>query len=127
MLFITSLGCVINEVRNMRNINKNSKQIIAHAEVLVIIARSRRELEETFIIMEEKANAMGLIINESKTKYMYCNRIKEKKLSSLETGRYNFEKVNTFKYLGILINRTIEGIDIRQKMQQGYKYLKIGD
>lgn len=111
----------------MRNINKNSKQIIAHAEVLVIIARSRRELEETFIIMEEKANAMGLIINESKTKYMYCNRIKEKKLSSLETGRYNFEKVNTFKYLGILINRTIEGIDIRQKMQQGYKYLKIGD
>jgi len=45
----------------------------------------------------------GLIVNNNKTKYLYCNR-KILQLTYLNTGEEQFEQVNSFKYLGSMVN-----------------------
>ena len=48
---------------------------------------------------------MGLVINEGKTKYMVtANTQNCSKPHAIETGRYNFERVDSFTYLGSLVN-----------------------
>jgi hypothetical protein len=45
-------------------------QVLAYADDLDIIGRSKRDVEETFIKLNNEAQQMGLNINKEKTKYM---------------------------------------------------------
>ena len=103
-LFITSLDCIIKQIENIGTLNKKSVQIIAYADDIVIITRRKKYLENTFQIIEQESKERGLAINETKTKYMHCDRKKDKQLGSLQIGQYSFEEAETFKYLGIIID-----------------------
>jgi hypothetical protein len=50
-----------------------SVQIIAYADDVVLIARTRRDLVEGFRSLESAAMRIGLRINQNKTKYMAMN------------------------------------------------------
>ena len=52
---------------------------------------------------------------------MHCDKKEDKQLGSLQIGQYSFEEVETFKYLGIIIDRNNENVYIKQRIQQGYK------
>jgi hypothetical protein len=45
----------------------------------------------------------GLIVNNNKTKYLYCTR-KKIQPAYIDTGEEEFEQVNSFKYLGTVVN-----------------------
>jgi len=45
----------------------------------------------------------GLIVNNNKTKYLYCTR-KTIQPAYIDTGEEQFEQVNSFKYLGTMVN-----------------------
>lgn len=55
-----------------------------------------------------------------KGKQHRCSRHKKVMLAGLGTKQYNFEEVETFKYLEISIHRRSERIDIQERIQAGY-------
>jgi len=78
---------------------------MAHADDIVIIGRSLASMKEDFQLLEETSKGMGLVINEGKTKYMVTANTQDcNKPHAIETGRYNFERVDSFTYLGSLVN-----------------------
>ena len=119
-LFITSLDCIIKQIEHIGTLNKKSVQIIAYADDIAIITRRKKYLGNTFRIIKQASKERGLTINESKTKYMQCDRKKDKQLGR-QIEQYSFEEVETFKYLGIIIDRNNENVYIKQRIQQGYK------
>ena len=54
-------------------------QVVAYADDVAIIARNKRALEESFALLEEKAQDLGLEVNRSKTKFMNLNQKSEEK------------------------------------------------
>jgi hypothetical protein len=71
-------------------------------------------MSTALIKLKSEASKYGLVINESKTKYMKCTRkqVRENKLG-IDTS---FESVQSFKYLGSYVNQnntTAEGIKER--------------
>lgn len=121
LLFITSLDDIIRKVKNSGTINVKAVQIIAYADDVAIVARTRKELEETFTIIEEGAKEKGLTMNENKTKYMHCSRRKKVMYTGLRIMHYNFEEVQMYKYLGITIHRRDERINNKERIQTGYR------
>ena len=87
----------------------------------MINTKRKQYLENTFQIIEQESKERGLTINESKTKYMHCDKKEDKQLGSLQIGQYSFEEVETFKYLGIIIDINNENVHIMQRIQLGYK------
>ena len=57
--------------------------------------------------MENIARNFGIQINQEKTKYMIVERknsFKKNKIGHLKIKNYNFERVENFKHLGIILN-----------------------
>jgi glutaredoxin-related protein len=58
--------------------------------------------------MENVARKLGLQINQEKTKYMVVERkntLKQKKtIGHLKIENYKFERVENFKYLGVILH-----------------------
>jgi hypothetical protein len=50
----------------------------------------------------------GLVINEKETKYMKCTRRKPSKNEDLQIGNLKIGQVRSFKYLGAIVNETIQ-------------------
>jgi Reverse transcriptase (RNA-dependent DNA polymerase) len=84
-------------------------QILAYADDMVIITRTKSELIKVFKKLEQCAREMGLKINEGKTKYMMVEEGQENTKNSVlkvttETGsEYAIERVSAFCYLGVTI------------------------
>jgi len=73
----------------------------------------------TFCILKHEALNAGLIVNNNKTKYLYCTR-KIFQPAYLNRGEEQFEQVNSLKYLGSMVNTdnsTEE--EIREKIATG--------
>jgi hypothetical protein len=82
-----------------------SVQLLAYADDIDIIARSQAALKEAFISLERAAGEMGLKINEEKTKYLTTRVNKNKNQPKhCQIENFNFESVQSFTYLGSLIN-----------------------
>lgn len=99
-------------------------QVIAYADDVTLIARSRKELEVVFGKLETTARAYGLNINVEKTKYMEMkqdpNEITRKTPFRTGNGTYTFEKVAKFNYLGVAItNRSDETEEIDGRITRG--------
>jgi len=60
-------------------------------------------LIDTFYKLKHEALNAGLIVNNNETKYLYCTR-KIFQPTYLNTGEEQFEQVNSFKYLGLMVN-----------------------
>ena len=70
----------------------------------VIIGRSSASMKEALQLLEDASEEVGLVVNEGKTKYMVAANTQNcYKPRTIETGRYNFERVDSFTYLGSLV------------------------
>jgi hypothetical protein len=82
--------------------------------------------------MEAESKKAGLIINESKTKYMINtrNNVRFRDSKRLHTQNYNFQRTTEFKYLGSLVNDSSEnGVEIKARLAAGnqcyFAFLKL--
>jgi hypothetical protein len=80
-----------------------SVQLLAYADDIVIIARTKKALTDAFTAIERSAIKIHLSVNESKTKYMPVCKTTES-LNLLEIENYHFERVDGFNYLGSNVN-----------------------
>ena len=63
--------------------------------------------------MENIARKLGLQKNQEKTKYMIVERknsLKENKIGHQKIKNYKFERVENFKYLGVILNDNQTGL-----------------
>jgi hypothetical protein len=76
---------------------------------------------DTFTTLKNEASKYGLLINENKAKYMKCTR-KQVTGNKLEIDTNSFELVQSFKYLGSIVNQsnTIEE-EIKERIITGNK------
>ena len=65
--------------------------------------RTRTALKEAFLSLERAAGKMGLRINEEKTRYLTMRESKNQQ-RYFQIKNFNFEVVQSFTYLGSLIN-----------------------
>ena len=79
------------------------KQICAYADDIVITGRTKQILADTFCKLKHEAPNAGLIVNNNKTKYLFCTR-KAINATYINAGEEQFEQVNSFKYLGTVVN-----------------------
>jgi hypothetical protein len=80
----------------------------------------KKSLEETYTELKQEAEALGLIINQNKTKYMKCTRKKEKLDNTIKIGEHEIERVQEFKYLGTHVNaQNIMKEEINSRIKQG--------
>ncbi|GFX55353.1 reverse transcriptase domain-containing protein [Trichonephila clavipes] len=80
-----------------------SLQLLAYAEDIDIIGRSKKAVKEAFQALEISATNMGLTINKDKTKFMETLPSFVNNTSFCVNG-HSFERVSEFKYLGTIIN-----------------------
>jgi hypothetical protein len=97
------LDSVITNVEVQGNITTRLKQICAYADDNVIIGRKKQILIYTFCKLKHEALNAGLIVNNNKTKYLHCTR-KIIQPTYINTRKEQFEQVNSFKYLGTMVN-----------------------
>jgi len=76
------------EVRG--NITTRLKQICAYADCILITGRTKQISIDTFCKLKHEALNAGPIVNNNKTKYLYCTR-KIFQLTYLNTGEEQFE------------------------------------
>jgi hypothetical protein len=104
VLFNLALEQVIRdtcEKREMELVGMNT--LLAYADDLVILGTSINEVINSAERLFKASQNMGLIVNESKTKYMVMSRQVTPK-NNLKVNGYSFEQVKEFKYLGVNIN-----------------------
>jgi sorting nexin-29 len=107
LLFNIALQKAIIDSRIQTNghIFAKSVQIIAYADDVVLIARTREDLAEGFHSLESAAVRTGLKINENKTKYMAMNTRRLMDIPVLDIEPYTFEHIHTFTYLGTILTK----------------------
>ena len=103
LLFSVVLDSVITNLEVQGNITTRLKQICAYADDIVIIGRTKQVLIDTFCRIKQEALKEGLIVNTNKTKYLYCTR-KANQPTHMNAKGEQFERVNSFKYLGTIVN-----------------------
>ena len=80
-------------------------QLLAYADDIDIIGRTKRDVTAAFTAIEKESAKVGLAVNEGKTKYMLPAGRGARRLGShVSTGEYNFEVVKEFTYLGTAVN-----------------------
>ncbi|XP_037928756.1 uncharacterized protein LOC119663164 [Teleopsis dalmanni] len=100
LLFNLTLHAVINKIDEDGTIFYKFTQISAYADEVVIIARNKEYLQRVIIQLDQATKQTGLRINEERTKYM--TRFPQD--GHIRIGSYNFESINEFKYLGVVLS-----------------------
>lgn len=128
VLFNIVLEAVIrdSEIQTQGIIYQRKQQIIAYADDVALMTRSKTELEKAFSKVEKAASLYGLKINEDKTKYLI---MKQEAVNGQEYSRfvtdnktYRIEKVNQFEYLGVTVtNKNEEDKEIEKRIIKGSK------
>jgi sorting nexin-29 len=76
---------------------------LAYADDIDMTARYPTALKETLLSLERAAGVMALQINEEKTKCM-TTRVNKNRSKYFQVEKFNFETVQSFKYLGSLVD-----------------------
>jgi len=112
-LFSIALEKVIQDsgIQTRGTIFFKTIQILAYADDIDLMACTTPGLNEAFINLGKSARNTGLIINQEKTVYMYSGKDTSLR-QDLVIGNYTFKRVDSFKYLGTMVNkmnnRTVE-------------------
>ena len=108
ILFNLVLQKVIQSIKMVpSDINKEQWNILAYADDIALIGKNEIEIRKLFVEMENIASNFGLRINQEKTKYMIVerkNNLKKNKIGHSKIKNYKFERVENFKYLGVILN-----------------------
>jgi hypothetical protein len=89
-----------------------------------ILGRGVNCLNEVFEEMKQRMRKVGLEINQGKTKYMIItwNKYKLQGVHEFRSGDISYERVETFKYLGTVLNEGNDiGVEIRSRVSAGNK------
>jgi porphobilinogen deaminase len=121
VLFSIVMDVIIRKLEIRGNISIRLKRLSAYADDVLIMARTKQTLIDTFLKLKNEALKYGLIVNENKTKYLKCTR-KQIQDGKLSVESMQFEQVESFKYLGSIVNKnnTIEE-DIKERIMAGNK------
>lgn len=100
-----------------------SNQVTAFADDADLIGRGTLAVKGPFVEMEKEASKVGLAINENKTKYLAMERKQGSRVGqNITIDTYNFEVVQSFKYLGSVLNVTNDvEEEIKTRITQGNK------
>jgi hypothetical protein len=105
-------------------IGKEQLNILAYADDIALIGKNEIEIK-LFVEVKNIARKFGLQINQEKTKYMIVERknsLKKNKIGHLKIKKYNFERVENFKYLGVTINEDNNNqIDLQERIKNANK------
>ena len=89
-------------IKTRRTIINRSVQILAYADDIDIIARSKKDLIQTFRALEAEAKKVELQVNIAKTKYIkVSNNNNLVPREDVVRDTYTFEEVKQFIYLGL--------------------------
>ena len=128
ILFNLALKKVIQSIKIVPSVTKIGKEhlnIIACADDIALIGKNEIEIRKLFVEMENIARKLGLQINQEKTKYMIVERknsLKKNKMGHLKIKNYKFERVENFKYLGIILNEDNNiQIDLQERIKNANK------
>ena len=82
-----------------------SVQLLAYADDVDIIGRTKRDVTAAFSAIERESAKMGLVVNEGKTKYMLSSCRGTRRIGTeVSCDSYAFDVVEEFIYLGTAIN-----------------------
>jgi hypothetical protein len=113
------LDSVITNLEVRGNITTRLKQICAYANYIVIIGRIQQIIIDTFCKLKYGALNAGLIVNNSKTKYLFCTR-NTIHPTCINTGEEQFKQVISFAYLGTIVNTDISvEEEIKERIEAG--------
>lgn len=118
LLFNLALEKIIrnSNINTAGTIFHKSVQILAFADDIAIIGRTKRNIESALINLAESAQKMGLRINKEKTKYMKST-VSNPTLENLKLDKENIEYVEDFAYLGSLLNNDNQmGDEIKRRI-----------
>ena len=106
-------------------IGKEQFNVLAYADDIVLIGKDEIEISKPFVEMENIARKFGLQLNQEKTKYMIVERknsLKKNKIGHLKIKNYKFERVENFKYLGVILNDDNNNqIDLQKRVKNANK------
>jgi hypothetical protein len=88
------LVSIITNLEIQGNITTRLKQICTYTDDIVIIGRTKQILIDTFCKLKYEVLNAGLLVNNNKTKYLYCTR-KTIEPTYVDTGEEQFEQVNS--------------------------------
>jgi hypothetical protein len=127
LLFNKALQKAITDshIQTSRHIFAKSVQIIAYADDVLLIARTRKDLVEGFRSLESAAVRIGLKINENKTKYMGRNTRRLRDIPVLGIEPYTFEHVPTFAYVGTISTTDNNITKVRNTIAIGRCYFSL--
>jgi hypothetical protein len=108
-------------------IGKEQLDILACADDIALIGKNEIEIRKLFVEMENTASKFGLQINQEKTKYMIVERknsLKKNKIGHLKMKNYEYERVENFKYLGVILNEDNNNqIDLQERIKMLTKHI----
>jgi sorting nexin-29 len=110
LLFNIALEKAVREANTQitGHIFHKSAQILAYADDVDIVARTKATLIEAFSALEKSSKKMGLKINQENTKIHTSNPQKRERkapaLTPLKVREYQFEQAETFTYLGTTVS-----------------------
>ena len=88
-------------VHRSGTIFQKSIQLLAYADDIGIIRRTKRDVTAAFSAIERESTKMGLAVNEGKTKYMFSTSRDVLRIDSrVTTDNYTFDTAKKFFYLG---------------------------
>ena len=123
ILFNLALQKVIQGIKMIPSgmkIGKERLNILAYADDIALIGENKIEIRKLFVEMENIARKYGLWINQEKTKYMIAER--ENNLQKNKIKNYKFERVENFKYLGVILNEDNNNqIDLQERIKNANK------
>ena len=92
-------------IQTHKTLASSTVQVLGFADDLDLASRTHKGTVDTFTNLKVQAERMGLMINETKTKYMKTtpNPVPGQQGNSVRIGEFNFEVVDEFTYLGALI------------------------
>jgi hypothetical protein len=108
ILFNLALQEVMQSIKLVSSGIKSGKgqmDISAYADDIALIGKNEIEIRKLFVKMDNTARKFGLQINQERTKYMIVERknsLKKNKIGNLKIKNYKFERVENFKYLGVI-------------------------
>jgi hypothetical protein len=97
-LFSIAIDVIIIKLDTRGNISIRLKQRSAYTDNILITARTKQTMIDAFNKLKMESIIYGFVINEKKTQYMKCTRIKQSKNEELQIENLNIGQVRSFKY-----------------------------
>ena len=112
MLFNLIVDTILMKMDLRGNISTRLRQLMAYADNILITARTKQSLMDTFQELKNYSLEVGLTINKKKTKYLKCTR-KDIKTENLNINSSYIEQVKQYKYLGSIINDNNSNLNLK--------------